>query len=153
MTLVILLVVGSHLLPTKTSTMKSPLKSKDFKKNLGGVIKHGLTEDQAIAALTTTPAQILGVSSMMGTVERGKMANLVITDKPYFDEKSNVRFVIVDGDLTEYEAKKEKKKNNLKMSKKRRKIYPKKSKKKNKIKKMMKIKYRIKRQKRRWRNW
>lgn len=86
------------------------VKTKDFKKNLSGVIKNGLTEDQALAALTTTPAQMLGVSSLMGSIDNGKMANLVITDKPYFDEKSNVRYVFVDGMMTEYEAKKEKKK-------------------------------------------
>lgn len=86
------------------------VKSKDFKKNLSAVIKNGLSEDQALAALTTSPARLLGVSSMMGSVETGKMANLIVTDKPYFDEKSNVRFVFVDGEMTKYEVKEKKKK-------------------------------------------
>ncbi|MEQ9231948.1 MAG: amidohydrolase family protein, partial [Cyclobacteriaceae bacterium] len=84
--------------------------SKDFKKVLSGIIKNGLSEDNALAALTTNPASTLGVSSTMGSIDVGKMANLIVTDKPYFEEKSNVRYVFVDGKMNEYEVKKEKKK-------------------------------------------
>ncbi len=86
--------------------------SKDFKKVLSGIIKNGLSEDNALAALTTNPASTLGVSSTMGSIDVGKMANLIVTDKPYFEEKSNVRYVFVDGKMNEYEVKKEKKKKN-----------------------------------------
>lgn len=84
------------------------VNSKDIKKNLQRMIKAGLSEETALKALTTTPALLLGLSNMMGTVEQGKIANLVVTDKPYFDEKSNVRYVFVDGNLHEYEAPKRK---------------------------------------------
>ncbi|MEM9258160.1 MAG: amidohydrolase family protein [Bacteroidota bacterium] len=84
------------------------VKTKDIRENIGRMIKAGLTEDQALAALTTSPAKLLGVSDLMGTVEKGKIANLVVTDKPYFAEKSNVRYVFVDGMPTEYEVKKKK---------------------------------------------
>ncbi len=83
-------------------------KSSTIKANLQKMIKHGLKEETAIAALTTVPAQQLGVSKMMGTIEKGKIANLVVSDKPYFDEKSNVRFVMVEGKVFEYEIKKKK---------------------------------------------
>ena len=86
------------------------VKAKDVRANLGRMIKAGLTEDQALAALTTAPAKMLGVSDVLGTVEQGKLANLVITDKPYFEEGSNVRYVFVEGAPTEYEVKKKKKK-------------------------------------------
>ena len=49
-------------------------------------IAAGLTEDAALAALTTNPAQMLGLSDRMGSIDNGKMANLVITDKSYFNE-------------------------------------------------------------------
>ena len=88
------------------------VKSKDFKTNLLKVIENGLSEDQALAALTTSPASILGVSSMMGTIEKGKMANLIVSDTAYFTKDSNVRFVFVDGVKYEYEVKKKKKKKN-----------------------------------------
>lgn len=83
-------------------------KSADIKANLRKMIEHGLKEETAIAALTTIPAQHLGVSKSMGTIEKGKLANIVISDKPYFEEKSNVRFVIVEGKVFEYEVKKKK---------------------------------------------
>ncbi|MEO0338555.1 MAG: amidohydrolase family protein, partial [Bacteroidota bacterium] len=83
-------------------------KAKDIRSNLNRMIKAGLSEEQMLAALTTEPAKLLGVSDLLGTVEKGKIANLVITDKPYFEEKSNVRMVIADGHLFEYEAPKKK---------------------------------------------
>lgn len=79
-------------------------KPGEVRENLRRMIKNGLTEDQALAALTTTPAAMFGLSQGMGTVEKGKMANLLVCDKPYFAEKSNVRMVFVNGNLHEYEA-------------------------------------------------
>lgn len=90
------------------STLK--VKPKDFKANLLKVIENGLTEDQALAALTTQPARILGLSNTMGSIEVGKMANLIISDTAYFSKDSNVRYVFVDGVKYEYEVKKKKKK-------------------------------------------
>ncbi|NRB47699.1 MAG: amidohydrolase family protein [Saprospiraceae bacterium] len=86
------------------------VKSKDVKANLRKMIENGLSEDAALAALTTTPAKMLGVSDMLGTVAAGKIANLVVTDQPYFEEKSNVRYVFVEGNKFEFEAKKPAKK-------------------------------------------
>lgn len=86
------------------------VKSKDVKANLRKMIENGLSEDAALAALTTTPAKMLGVSDMLGTVASGKIANLVVTDQPYFEEKSNVRYVFVEGNKFEFEAKKPAKK-------------------------------------------
>lgn len=86
------------------------VKSKDVRENLRKMIENGLSENAALAALTTIPAKMLGVSDALGSVEQGKIANLVITDKPYFEEKSNVRYVFVDGHKYEYEAKKPAKK-------------------------------------------
>ncbi|MEL6253166.1 MAG: amidohydrolase family protein [Bacteroidota bacterium] len=86
------------------------VSGKNLKSNLRTMIEHGLSEEAALAALTTGPAKLLGLSSVMGTVEKGKMANLVISDMPYFEEKSQVRYVFVDGNMYEYEAKAKKKK-------------------------------------------
>lgn len=80
-------------------------KSTDIRSNLRRMIKEGLTEDQALAALTTSPATILGLSDRLGTIENGKIANLVLSDKPYFDDKSKVRYVFVDGIMYKYDPK------------------------------------------------
>ncbi len=79
------------------------VSSKDIRANLRRMIEQGLSEEQALAALTTVPAKTLGVDKIMGTVEKGKIANLVVTDKPYFEKDANVRYVFVDGRPFEYE--------------------------------------------------
>jgi imidazolonepropionase-like amidohydrolase len=68
-----------------------------FMANLRKAIKHGLTEAEALGALTTTPAAFLGVSSSLGTVEVGKVANLIIADGPIFADKTKLRSVMIDG--------------------------------------------------------
>lgn len=47
-------------------------------------VEAGLSPDAALAALTTFPAQLLGISELTGTIEPGKLANLVITDGDLF---------------------------------------------------------------------
>ena len=47
---------------------------------------------------------------MLGTVENGKVANLMVTKKPYFEEKSSIAYMIVDGQVFEYDTKEKKKK-------------------------------------------
>jgi imidazolonepropionase-like amidohydrolase len=71
--------------------------------NVRKMVKEGLSEDTALAALTTTPAQILGLTSSMGTVEEGKLGNLVVTKGSIFDEKGEIRYVFVDGRKYEIE--------------------------------------------------
>jgi adenine deaminase len=85
------------------------VKTASVQANLRRMIKAGLTEDQALAALTTSPAEILGMSDRLGTIDNGKIANLTISDKPYFNEKSKVRYVFIDGQPFKMEVKDAKK--------------------------------------------
>lgn len=89
------------------STMSA--KAKDIPANLRRMIAAGLTEDAALAALTTNPALLLGLTDRMGTIDNGKMANLVVTDKSYFNEKAKVHYVFVDGKLHKLDVKEAKK--------------------------------------------
>ena len=79
------------------------VKPTDLMGNVRLMIENGLSEDAALAALTTTPAEILGISASMGTVDVGKMANLIVADGPVFEEKSNIKYVFVDGRRFEIE--------------------------------------------------
>lgn len=74
-------------------------KPKDVKANLTRMIKAGLPEDAALAALTVNAAQALGAGDRLGTIDNGKIANLVISRRPYFDEKSKVVYVFIAGKL------------------------------------------------------
>lgn len=75
------------------------VKPVDVRPNLMRMLAAGLPEETALAALTTTPAQMLGLSNRLGTVENGKIANLVISNAPYFSEKAKVKYVLVEGTL------------------------------------------------------
>ena len=71
-----------------------------FRRNLKSAIDRGLTEADALAALTTIPARLCGVDRQMGTIEPGKLANLTVVDgKGYFDTEAKVRSVWIDGKL------------------------------------------------------
>ncbi len=71
---------------------------KDFRKNLQLALDRGLSETDALAALTTVPAKLCGVENQVGTIEPGKLANLtVIEGNGYFDPDAKVRAVWIDG--------------------------------------------------------
>ncbi len=82
----------------------------DVKKTLTTLIENGLTEAQAIEALTVTPARLLKIDNIAGTIKTDKLSNLMITNLPYFDEKSQIRAVIVGKEVHTYEEKKKDKK-------------------------------------------
>src|SRR5262245_60281674 len=71
---------------------------KSFRANVAKAIERGLTRDQALAAVTTAPAQILGLSARMGTLSVGKLANLTVVRGELFSEQGKIAEVWVDGD-------------------------------------------------------
>jgi imidazolonepropionase-like amidohydrolase len=72
-------------------------EAKDFLKNAAKAVKAGLTEDAAVRALTINAATIAGVGDRLGTLEKGKIANLILTDGNLFDEKTGVKRVFIEG--------------------------------------------------------
>lgn len=77
-----------------SSGLKNPA---DIPKNIQQAIKAGLPADQALKAMTVIPAQMLGVGDMIGSLEAGKAANIVLTSGEIFGEKTKVEKVLVDG--------------------------------------------------------
>lgn len=59
---------------------------REFWPNLRKAIQYGLSEEAALRALTETPALLLGVSDKLGTLEKGKLANFIITSDSLFKE-------------------------------------------------------------------
>ena len=89
-------------------TTYSLADKKVFRKNVKAAVERGLSETDALAALTTIPAKLCGVEKQLGTIEPGKIANLTIVDgKGYFDPESRVREVWVDGRNYHVQAAKE----------------------------------------------
>jgi hypothetical protein len=69
----------------------------DFPANLRRAIEYGLSRDDALRALTSSPAEILGVADRLGTLEVGKIANLTITRGDLFDQNPRITHVFIDG--------------------------------------------------------
>jgi imidazolonepropionase-like amidohydrolase len=68
-----------------------------FLANLRAAIDAGLDPAAALAAMTTTPAALLGIDRTLGTIEPGKAAHLVVADGGPFDPAPRVRTVFADG--------------------------------------------------------
>jgi len=77
-----------------TAGMKSVRR---FPENLAAVVKAGFPPDKALAAITTTPARLLGLSRSMGTIEPGKQANLMVVEGELFTDKPKIRHLFVQG--------------------------------------------------------
>lgn len=78
--------------------------SNKVKGNLEKLVASGLSEDMALAALTTDAAEILGIGDIAGTLDPGKIGNAVVTTAPYFQEDSKVKYVFVDGEKYEFDT-------------------------------------------------
>jgi len=70
---------------------------KDILKAAKKSIDAGLAPEGALRAFTLSAAEIFGVADRLGSIENGKIANLVLTDGDLFDEKTKIKMVFVDG--------------------------------------------------------
>ncbi len=81
---------------------------KTFSDGILKAIEAGLPKDKAVAALTTIPASFFGVDRALGTLEAGKIANLVLAEGELLVKDAKVKTAFVDGkkfDLKEAKAK------------------------------------------------
>ncbi len=80
------------------------LKNKEeFLPNIRKAVHRGLKPDVALAALTTRPAEYLGIADRVGKVQAGYLANLVLCSHPLFDEECSISAVYVAGNEYSYE--------------------------------------------------
>ncbi len=70
---------------------------EDFWQNLRRTIARGLPEAKAVAALTTVPAEIAGLSRELGTLEPGKRADFLVLDGNPFQEEADLVAVYIAG--------------------------------------------------------
>jgi imidazolonepropionase-like amidohydrolase len=63
---------------------------KTFLTNLRTAINYGLSEKAALTALTKAPAEVLGISNLVGSLEAGKLANFLVTSGPIFSERTTI---------------------------------------------------------------
>lgn len=70
---------------------------RDFVRNAARAVRSGLSADAALRALTLDAAKIAGADARVGSIDKGKIANLVVTNGDLFEEGTQIRHVFVDG--------------------------------------------------------
>lgn len=70
---------------------------RDLPYHAGLASAYGLSKEDALKAVTLYPAQILGISDKVGSLEAGKMANVVVTDGDMLDPRTNIKYLFING--------------------------------------------------------
>jgi hypothetical protein len=71
--------------------------ARDLQRAVKKALDNGLAREDALRALTLSPAEIYGVANRLGSIEVGKIANLVVTRGDIFDDRTRVEMTLVDG--------------------------------------------------------
>lgn len=72
---------------------------RDLPYHAGLAGAYGLPKDEALKSVTLYPAQIMGVGDQLGSIEVGKMANVVVTDGDILDPRTNIKYMFIGGRL------------------------------------------------------
>ena len=73
--------------------------------NAANAVAYGLPYDQALRAVTINPAQVFGLGSQIGTLELGKIANVIVTNGDPLELTTDVKYLFIKGQLTSTENK------------------------------------------------
>jgi imidazolonepropionase-like amidohydrolase len=78
-----------------------------FARRLGqqaaNAVAYGLPYDEALKAVTIYPAQIFGVADQVGTLETGKVANIIVTNGDPLELTTDVKYLFIKGQQTSLE--------------------------------------------------
>ena len=79
-------------------------QARDFARNAARAVKDGLAPDAAVRALTINAARIAGAADRLGSLEKGKIANVIVADGDLFEDRTRIVHVFIDGRKVEAEA-------------------------------------------------
>jgi imidazolonepropionase-like amidohydrolase len=79
------------------STGDTGAQVRDLPYHAGMAASFGLPREEALKAVTLYPAQIIGAADRLGSIEAGKLANLVITDGDLLDARTHIRHLFIAG--------------------------------------------------------
>jgi imidazolonepropionase-like amidohydrolase len=79
------------------STGDAGAEVRNLAQYAGMAAAFGLPKADALKAVTLYPAQIMNVADRLGSIEVGKMANLVVTDGDLLEIRSHIRYLFIDG--------------------------------------------------------
>lgn len=79
------------------STGDTAANVRDLPYHAGMSAAFGLPRDAALRAVTLNPAQIIGAGSQLGSLDVGKIANVVVTDGDLLEARTNIRHLFING--------------------------------------------------------
>ena len=79
------------------STGDAGAEVRNLAQYAGMAAAYGLSKTDAVKAVTLYPAQIMNVSDRLGSIEPGKMANIVVTDGDLLEIRTRIRYLFIDG--------------------------------------------------------
>jgi imidazolonepropionase-like amidohydrolase len=80
-------------------------EAKNLPRQVGIMNAYGLSHDDAIKALTINAAKVLGVADRMGSLETGKMANVIVTDGDPLEVNTSLHYLFIDGKAVPLQSK------------------------------------------------
>ena len=81
------------------STGDQGAEVRDLPYHAGLAGAYGLPREEALKAVTIYPAEILGIADRAGSLEAGKIANVVVTDGDILDPRTNIKHMFIGGRL------------------------------------------------------
>jgi imidazolonepropionase-like amidohydrolase len=81
------------------STGNEGQEVRDLPYHAGLASAHGLSSQDALKSVTLYAAQILGVADKIGSIETGKIANIVVTDGDLLEPRTNIKYLFIGGRL------------------------------------------------------
>ncbi|MGI8468558.1 MAG: amidohydrolase family protein [Pyrinomonadaceae bacterium] len=79
------------------STGNDGSETRDLPYHAGLAAAYGLSKDEALKSVTLYPAQILGVADKIGSLEAGKVANVVVADGDLLEPRTNIKYLFING--------------------------------------------------------
>jgi imidazolonepropionase-like amidohydrolase len=74
--------------------------SRRLSQQAGNAVAYGLSHEEALKAVTVNAAQILGLADQLGTIEPGKVANVIVTTGDPLEIRTELRYLFIKGRLT-----------------------------------------------------
>jgi len=71
--------------------------ARNLRQQAGNAVSYGMSWDQALRAVTLAPAEMLGVADRYGSLESGKVANVVVWSGDPFEFTTGVEHVFIRG--------------------------------------------------------
>jgi imidazolonepropionase-like amidohydrolase len=81
------------------STGDSGPEIRDLPYHAGLAGAFGLSKEDALKSVTLYPAQILGIADRLGSIEQGKIANIVVADGDILEPRTNIKYLFINGKM------------------------------------------------------